>query len=394
MTLSKETKIGILAIVALALGIWGFSFLKGRNLLDRRQTFYVRYANVDQLRPSSPVMISGLEVGMVKEMYIDPGDGRTVIAVLDIDDNVNVPKDARATIVGTGLMGGKAIELYYERPCSGDDCAQSEDFLLADEESFLETLIGDPAQLDRYTDRLRKGLTGVYDSLANPENPQGPGRTLIALEESLKNTALMTRKLNLMIDASAAGFGATARNSAEITRTIRENSKHIEAVMANMAAVSMQLRDAGFDKTTQKATQALDSISASLSALRQALNTAERAVANIDTLTGAIVGGDGFFGQMVNDRELYTNVVRTSRHLHLLLQDIRLNPRRYNSVKIRIFGGKKVKEYKIPMEDPAYELLLDSLEREYSEKVDSVEIVEDLKDGKLPTPTPKSKVKG
>jgi phospholipid/cholesterol/gamma-HCH transport system substrate-binding protein len=371
---SRETKIGLLAAGALALGIWGFTFLKGRNLLVPTQTFYVRYDKVDQLMPSAPVMINGLEVGTVKEMYIDPNDGRTIITVLDVSRKVNVPKNTIATIVGTGLMGGKAIELNYLRPCSGDDCAESGSYLQGDSESFLETMIGDPAELDRYTDRLRIGLTTMYDSLTNPNDPQGFGRTLLAMEETMRQTSALTRKLNTMLDASASSFSATARNTAEITNAIRANNRNIEATLANLAAVSGQLKAAGIDQTTARATQAIDSLALVLSSMRRTLNNAERSLANVDTLTATLIHGEGLFNQLANDRELYTNLVRTTRHLHLLLQDVRLNPRRYNSVKIKLFGGNKVKEYKVPMDDPAYRMMLDSIEREYSRRMDSVEV--------------------
>lgn len=69
----NETKIGLLAIAAIALAIWGFKFLKGQNVLTTSQTYFIRYENVEQLRPSSPVFINGLQVGMVKDMYVRPG---------------------------------------------------------------------------------------------------------------------------------------------------------------------------------------------------------------------------------------------------------------------------------------------------------------------------------
>ena len=63
---SNEIKVAVLAIVAFALGFWGFKFLKGRNMLTTATTLYVKYGQVDQLQPSSPVFIRGLQVGMVK----------------------------------------------------------------------------------------------------------------------------------------------------------------------------------------------------------------------------------------------------------------------------------------------------------------------------------------
>ena len=128
LKIRNEVKIAILATAALGLGFWGFKFLKGLNVLSTSKTLYVKYNNVDQLRPSSPVFIQGFQVGMVKEMYIDEADDKTIITVLNIEGNVDIPKDAIATIIGLSLMGGKAIEIIIPHPCDGD-CAESGDYL-------------------------------------------------------------------------------------------------------------------------------------------------------------------------------------------------------------------------------------------------------------------------
>ncbi|MBK9337434.1 MAG: MCE family protein [Lewinellaceae bacterium] len=367
--ISNETKIGLLAVAAIALGIWGFKFLKGLNILTASQTYYVRYDHVDQLRPSSPVFISGLQVGMVKDIYIDPVDDKSIIAVLNIERRVEVPKDAIAVIVSSSLMGGKAVNLEIARPCSGDDCAQSGDYLTGRTKSFFESVLGNPHELDAYTERLRIGLTSLYDSIADPRHPQGLGHTLVALRESLENIARMTHKINNFLDASTSGLTATANNAAEITRTIRESNQNIGTTLENMAAFSRQLKDAGIDQTGQKASVLMDSLTVSMSALRSTLHTAQSAIAKIDTLAAGLAGGEGSVGKLLNDPEFYTNMVRTTRHLQLLLQDVRLNPKRYNTVKVKVFGKNKTGNYATPLEDPAYQLLLDSLERDYSKKV-------------------------
>jgi hypothetical protein len=54
--------------------------------------------------------------------------------------------------------------------------------------------------------------------------------------------------------------------------------------------------------------------------------------------------------------------------MELLLQDLRLNPKRYTTVKLKLFGKNKTKDYANPIDDPAYQMLVDSLERAYSKK--------------------------
>jgi len=366
--ISNETKIGLLAVAAIAVGIWGFKFLKGINILTASQTFHIRYDDVEQLRPSSPVFISGHQVGMVKEIGIDKEDDRSIIVTINIDRGIDVPKDAVAVIVSASLMGGKAVNIEITSPCSGKDCAQSGDYLIGRTKSFFESVLGNPKELDAYTERLRISLTALYDSIADPRNPQGLGHTLVALRESLENVARMTHKINNFLDASTGSLTATANNAAEITRTLRESNKSISTTLTNMAAFSQQLKDANMDQAGQKAAVLMDSLAVSMSALRSTLGTAESALARIDTLAAGLNNSEGSMGMLLHDPEFYTNMTRTTRHLHLLLQDLRLNPKRYNTVKLKVFGKNKTGDYDTPLEDPAYQLLIDSLEREYSKK--------------------------
>jgi phospholipid/cholesterol/gamma-HCH transport system substrate-binding protein len=367
--LNNETKIGILAVAAICGAIWGFNFLKGINILTASKIFYVKYSNVDQLQPSSPVTINGFQVGRVKNIGIDPEDDRTIVVTLNIDRNVDVPKNTLAIIVGQSVMGGKAIALEFNAPCSGGDCAQSGAFLVGKSKTLIESLIGDPKQIDVYTDRLRVGLTSVYDSIADPNDPQGLGRSLVALERSLRNLETLTKQLNGFMSASAGGITATVNNTAKLTKTISDNDQKINEALSNLATLSKQLTAANLDQTSAKAGVAIDSMTRTISSLRTTLGAAEKTVGDLGTVLQELSSPDGFTGKMLNDAALYDNLVRTTRHTQLLLQDLRLNPKRYNTVKLKIFGKNKTPDYKNPVDDPAYQRLIDSLEREYGKKV-------------------------
>lgn len=363
--LRNETKIGILAVAAIAFGIIGFKYLQGINVLKASKTLKVRYENVDQLRTSAPVFISGLEVGMVKKMYIDPADGKSIIIEINIESGVDVPKDAVATIIGLTLMGGKAIRLDNTYPCSGDGCADDGDFLTGASESFLGTVIGDASQMDPYLQRLQKGLGVVLDSLADPNDPKGIGRSILALNRSLENIAILTSKINNFLDASTAGLAATADNSAAITGALRASNADIGATLANFAAISEQLKTADLGESAQTATKALDSVIVAMKDLRMTLATTEQAISHVDTLAQGLISGKGSAGKLLTDDALYNNLVDATRHLELLTQDLRLNPKRYTTVKLRVFGKNKTPAYANPLEDPAYQLVQDSLERDY-----------------------------
>ncbi len=360
---SNETKVALLALVALALGFWGFKFLKGINVLTPARVFYVKFSNVDQLRTSSPVFYNGLQIGMVKDLYIDKVDDKTIIAVLNIDSDLDIPKDAIAAISGLTLMGGKAIKMIIPHPCEGDGCAKSGDFLAGGTDSFIESLLGSPDQVDAYSDRLKKILTADLDSLAKA-NPNGVGGSINALDNSLRNIERMTASIDKLLERSSQGIAATTNNAAEITNNLKASNKDIADMIKNLSEVSKQLKDAGLDKSSQKAASAIDSVTASLASLRATLATTGSAVSRIDTLTQNILRGEGVAGKVLTEEELYNNMLSTTRHLHLLIQDLRLHPERYTKVRVKLFGKHKGVNYKSPWDDPAYKQLIDSLERQ------------------------------
>ncbi len=368
MKISNETKVGILAVVALAMGIWGFKFLKGVNVLTPAQTFYVRYDDVAQLRPSSPVFLNGLQIGVVKSLAQDPENGQKIIAALNVERGYLIPKNAVAVIISASLMGGKAVDLQFETPCLDGDCAESSDFLQGRLQSFLESTLGDPAELDAYTKRLQVGLTAVYDSIADPNDPQGFGKTLVGLQVTLTNLAITTAKINRMLDGTTANLATTMQNAANITGAISDGNQNIKNALANLDAATAQLKNVDFGKTMGKAESSMDSVNRALSALRGTLNSTSQTLQKVDVLTQKLTTGEGTAGKFLTDPELYDNLVRDTRHLHLLMQDLRINPKRYTTVKLKLFGKNKTPGYENPIDDPAYQLLMDSLEMDYSKK--------------------------
>lgn len=371
LKISNETKIALLAIAAIALGIWGFKFLKGQNVLTLSKNFSVRYDNVQDLRVSAPIFIRGLQVGSVKKIFIDPTDDQTIVVVLNIESGFDVPKDAVATITSPTFMGGRAIELEFDHPCS-DDCAEDGDYLRGSSRSFLAGMIA-PGELDAYTERLRKGLTINIDSLAKA-NPESFAGTFEALDNSLKNIESLTHKLDHLLAASARGLTLTVDNAAALTGSLKDNRDEISSILSNLDTLSRQLKGAGLNQSAYKAGQTLDSLTKRLSDLRRTLVTTEKTIATVDTLAQNLLKGKGVAGKLLTDDVMAQDFERTLRHTQLLLQDFRLNPKRYTTVKLKVFGKNKTPGYTTPFQDPIYTMQVDSLERLLSERLHEKEV--------------------
>ena len=76
MKITREIKTAILCITAILLFIWGYSFLKGKNILSSDKTLYVQYDNVEGLDPAAIITSDGLVVGKVKGITSDELTGK------------------------------------------------------------------------------------------------------------------------------------------------------------------------------------------------------------------------------------------------------------------------------------------------------------------------------
>ena len=84
--------------------------------------------------------------------------------------------------------------------------------------------------------------------------------------------------------------------------------------------------------------------------LASTVKNLQSTVTSLNGVLKKIESGEGSLGKLTKDEELYTNLSNASKELDLLLQDFRLNPKRY--VNVSVFG-KKQKEYTLPENDPA-----------------------------------------
>jgi phospholipid/cholesterol/gamma-HCH transport system substrate-binding protein len=132
-----------------------------------------------------------------------------------------------------------------------------------------------------------------------------------------------------------------------LTGALADNTDRITATLSNLEAVTGDLKEANFaDRTVQT----MESANAALTSMEGTLVETRDAVNSLKSILSGIEDGEGTLGKLANDPELYTNLNSMSRNLDLLLQDFRLNPKRY--INVSVFG-KKQKEYQLPEDDPA-----------------------------------------
>lgn len=327
---SYETKIGILAVVSIVLLIWGYTYLKGRNILSTSNLLYVEYPSVDMLANSSPVLINGFQVGVVAEMYLKPEDMQTIVVVLDIQSGVNIPKNAIAEIISTDVMGGKGIRLAFDKPCSGDDCAKNGDHLRGVVRGLLGSIVSQE-ELNLYLGQVSGTVGEVWDTLGNRlTDPNAKG-----LAESVRNFNALTGNLNALILSSSRSIESTMAHLSSIMGKIDEDNEKISAFLTNAAAFSEQLNKLDLEKTMSSLNGTMTNADSAMVELKKTLHSAKDALANIGDLVAGIQQGEGTIGKLMTNDSLYYNLINTSTQLEILLKDIEEKPYRYIPLKSR-----------------------------------------------------------
>jgi phospholipid/cholesterol/gamma-HCH transport system substrate-binding protein len=338
-----------MAIIVVAISVWGYQFLKGRNIIKASNTYFVRYNDIGQLAPSSPVLIHGLSVGTVSAVELD-ADLKTIIATLTLNKGLHIPADAVAMIVSTGLMGGKAIELQVSGPCSGDGCAKPGTFLQGGAKGLFDSFLdpGPGGTLEKVKSSLHDMLTTLGDSLTSPNANNEIAKTYKDFSSLIKHLSSITGTLDKSMGVYDRHLQASLANVETLTGALAKNQDKIAASIGHLESITRQLDDA---KVGDNVGALVTNANATMKELNTTMAEAQTTFKKLSLITQDLQDGKGTMGKMLKDPSLYDNLNKTSKNLDLFLQDFRLNPKRY--VNVSVFG-KKQKSYEVPEDDPAF----------------------------------------
>ncbi|MBL7792200.1 MAG: MCE family protein [Saprospiraceae bacterium] len=337
MSISNEVKIGLLGIVALALSFWGYKFIMGKNLLVKSNVYKVLYATTEGMQTGTQVRIHGVEVGNVASIELLPDKEKKVLVTLELQRGISIPKTTKAIIVSTGFMGGKAINLMYDNPCEGDNCAKSGDFLEGDTYGLLTSMVGED-NVRAYMDVIEEGLKEVFDvineELLKDETKSPLAATIKELQRTLANLTSATAQLDVLLKKSSGNIDGTLANLNSLSGELNAKKGEIAGIVDNANAITAQLKEADLKKTILE-------VQVAVADLQKTLKTADKALGGMSTTVESLNSGQGSIGKLLKDDKLYDDIKRLSSSADSLLSDFQNRPYRYMPLKSR----RAVKKY-------------------------------------------------
>ena len=328
MKVSREFKVGLVAIIAIALLYWGFNYLKGQNIFDNKRTYYAIYGKVEGLTAARPIMINGFQVGQVQSVYFHPdGSGRLMVK-FQMTSDFPISKNTIASIQSTDLLGEKSIEFVLgnspEQALSGDTLMSNIKLSLTEEVNQQVAPLKSKAEsLFASMDTVLTLLSGFL----NDETQDNFMETFNSVRRSFQKLENTIHNLDYTLEETKSDIIVSVHNITDVTNTLSDNSDKLGNTINNLNSVSDSLANVRFAET--------------FASIERTLNYTEAVMRKIDE-------GEGSMGLLVNDPQLYRNLEDASRQLDLLLLDLKYNPKRYVSFSVfgkdRAYNEEELKE--------------------------------------------------
>ncbi len=292
--MKKEVKIGLIGVLALLILYYGINYLKGINLFQSSNFYYVEYSNINGLAGSSPVYANGYKIGTVRQIeynYQKPGN---VTVMVEVEKEMRVPKGSYGELVSE-MLGTVKMNLILEK---GNSYYNPGDTLKGVVDNGLVGVAQDELlpQVEKLLPKMDSILTSLNKLMADP-----------ALAKTLNNAEAISANLK----------STTASLNHFMNNDLQKIGYNLNVITTNFADISGELKSINYKETFTK----IDST-----------------LYNVQMLTSKLNRKDNSLGLLFNDATLYNNLSSTTANASLLLEDLKSNPKRY--VHFSLFGKK------------------------------------------------------
>jgi phospholipid/cholesterol/gamma-HCH transport system substrate-binding protein len=340
---SKEIKAGLIAIFAISFLVAGVNFLKGNSFFGGDRIYYAYFPNSGQIAPSNNVTLNGVIVGKVMTIeYVstNPPDKKVKVGFSIAEKNIQIPKGSRIEIGSLDLLN-KGMLLFLNPDLSKGFVNPGETIegklsvdMFSQVKQYADPISQKVQAMMSSVDKMVGSLSAFWDNTATSE-----------IEGSMRDVKLAIRKLGNVAD-QMEGFVADEKikfdkilnNVENITFNLKKSNDEITAIIGN----------------TKKITD--DVVS---SEYIEVISEAKKSLKSFNDVLLKVKNGEGSIGLLLNDKQLYNELVTSNKDLQNLVKDLQKNPNRY--VHLSVFGSKVKGTQLSPREEKKLKKLLDSI---------------------------------
>lgn len=282
--------------------VFTFNFLKGINILQKHNRYQTQF-DFNALSSSSLVTIKGNQIGKIENITYDDKTGKTMVTIV-VTEDVKFSTNSKIRMYETGLMGGNALAIV---PMPGPELAKDGDFLESEiEEGLITSLTKNFSGISSnlgVTLKTADSLMTNFNRLIINDEEDGIKAAIAELNQTIVSFRAMSNAMTTLV----------AKNDDALTSAIG----NFDTLSGNLADITTEFKQVEISKTFAELDHTLQ---------------------EVNNLLASVKDGKGTMGKLLNDDKLYTNLEGASLQLEQLLQDFKLNPKRY--VHFSVFGKR------------------------------------------------------
>lgn len=297
---TKEIKLAITAIISIVILYLGIIFLKGLKLFSTDNIYYIEMKDVGGLSKSGEVTSKGMAVGQVKDIQYNAESQMLTVAV-ELNEGLTPTVGSYATITKEMLGAPKLNIVMGDNPKA---LISRGDTIPGTSGSDLMTVAGNMLpQIQAIIPKLDSILTAVNILVNDPAIKS----SLENLEYASNNLKATTDGINSLLTTNVPQLMSKANS---ICNNLQETTSRINSIDINGIADNANT----------------------------AMINANKTMDNIQVFTNQLNNPNSSIGKFMNDDKIYNHIDSTAINASRLLEDLRLNPKRY--VHFSIFGKK------------------------------------------------------
>lgn len=317
MKISNETKVGALTAIAITLMILGFNFLRGKTLFKTGNFVYAKYTDTKGIMVSNAVFINGFQVGNVFEIENSDQNLSSIVVAIKLKDSYNIPVNSIASIKENPL-GAASISIALgdarEYLKSGDTVLTGSKAGIIGEVMNKLGPVGDQLKTTIHSlDSVLKNINAIFD----PNTKNNLQEVIANINKTTASLVVSSASLQAMMNQQTGAITQSMNNVASFTKNLSDNNEKVTRMISNVEKTTDNMSKADLNGTVEK--------------LRSTLTS-------LNTILEKAGSQEGSLGKLLNDKTLYNNLTNTVRSANILMDDLRVHPKRY--VNISVFGKK------------------------------------------------------
>lgn len=293
---SRNVKIGIAFLVSIVMIFFGINFLKGVNIFRKQNTYISVFDNVNNLNVSSPILVNGYQVGLINSIHMMDNDSLDLAVEIRLDKGFRVKKGSKLEF-SSDFLGSSSVSLLIN--------PYTTEFL-----SPGDTITGTRA-------------VGLMDGVARviPKTDSIMSRldsVSVALQTIATNPSWISA-----IESMSETMKQLESSSVSLKKVMSDLENDMPTIGNNFAEISTNFKKVSEDLTEIN--------------VQNTFSTLDSTLLNLKHLSENLTSPDNSLGKLTNDTQLHDSLTSTINSATQLLEDIRKNPEKYLSVRLRLF---------------------------------------------------------